>query len=153
MSRDEILALQQSLNQSGFAQQTLGEPLTEDGIYGRNTDRAYRAWLDRDESVPTVAPEPAKAWWQSRAILGLLASMLAMIAGRFGWEVNDGQITDLLLKIVEIGGLALAAWGTIRRNAPIDSTLVARVGDRDFRLPVQPNGKTNVDPRGVFRDY
>ena len=83
----------------------------------------------------------------------LLASVLAMIAGRFGWSIDDGQITDILLKAVELGGLALAAWGTITRRAPIDPTLVARVGNRDVRLPVPAERPGDSDdPRGVFRD-
>jgi peptidoglycan hydrolase-like protein with peptidoglycan-binding domain len=43
----EIVALQQSLNQSGFSYKVLGEALKEDGIYGPETDRAYRVWLDK----------------------------------------------------------------------------------------------------------
>ena len=155
MTKREVLALQQTLNHSGFAYQVLGEPLTEDGIYGPATDRVHRAWLDRDTAIPTVTPPPAKPWWQSRAILGLLASLLAMIAGRMGWGVDEGQITDVLLKATELGGLALAAWGTLRRQAPIDPTLVARAGTHTVRLPVRPNRarQPDDDPRGVFRDY
>lgn len=152
MTKREIVALQQSLNHSGFAYQVLGEALKEDGIYGPATDRVHRAWLDRDTRIPTVTPAPAKPWWQSRAVLGLLASLLAMIAGRMGWGVDEGQITDVLLKATELGGLAVAAWGTIRRQAPIDSTLVARVGAHAVRLPVRPNGTADSDPRGAFRD-
>ena len=48
MTKTDILALQQTLNQSGFAHQVNGEPLVEDGIYGPDTNRVYRAWLDRD---------------------------------------------------------------------------------------------------------
>ena len=61
-------------------------------------------------------------------------------------------IADILRKAVELGGLALAAWGTVRRSAPIDPTLVARVGTRDLRLPVRTHGAADSDPRGVFRD-
>ena len=75
-----------------------------------------------------------------------------MIAGRLGWSIDDGQITDLLFKAVELGGLALAAWGTVRRSAPIDPTLVARVGTRDVRLPVRAERTPDDDPRGAFRD-
>lgn len=155
MTRREVLALQQALNQSGFAYKALGEALKEDGIYGPETDRAYRVWLDKNSAVPTITPEPVKPWWQSRAVLGLLASLLAMIAGRMGWSIDDGQITEILLRITEVGGLAVAAWGTIRRQAPIDPTLVARVGARDVRLPVRPDRarQPDDDPRGVFRDY
>ena len=154
MTRAEILVLQQTLNASGLAYRVLGKPLTEDGIYGPATDRVYRAKLDEDASVPTVTPAPAKPWWQSRAVLGLLASVLAMIAGRMGWSIDDGQITEMLLRAVELGGLVLAAWGTVRRSAPIDPTLVARVGARDLRLPVRTHGAAGPadDPRGVFRD-
>jgi peptidoglycan hydrolase-like protein with peptidoglycan-binding domain len=154
VTKREIVALQQSLNQSGFAYQILGEALKEDGIYGPATDRVHRAWLDRDTRIPTVTPPPAKPWWQSRAVLGLLASLLAMIAGRMGWGVDEGQITDVLLKATELGGLVVAAWGTIRRQAPIDSSLVARVGTHSVRLPVRPErqGNPDDDPRGVFRD-
>ena len=154
MTKQEVLALQKALNQAGFAYHILGEPLAEDGIYGPATDRVHRAYLDRDTAIPTVTPAPAKPWWQSRAILGLLASLLAMIAGRMGWSIDDGQITEILLRVTEVCGLIVAAWGTIRRQAPIDPTLVARVGARDVRLPVRPERKGNPDddPRGVFRD-
>lgn len=143
MTRDEIIALQQALG------------VTPDGIYGPITQAAHRAYLDRindTPSVPNITPPPAKPWWASRAILGLLATVLASLAGRFGFEVDDDAITPLLLHAVELGGLAVAAWGTVRRSAPIDPTLVARVGTRDVRLPVRSHGAADSDPRGDFRD-
>ena len=157
MTRAEIRYLQQQLNAAGYG------PLVVDGIYGPQTAAAYARFESRQDlpaiemhgervAVEPPLAMPAKPWWQSRAVLGLLASVLAMIAGRMGWSVDDGQITDLLLKAVELGGLALAAWGTVRRSAPIDPTLVARVGHRDLRLPVRPNGAPDSDPRGAFRD-
>lgn len=156
MTKTEIIALQRALNHSGFAFQILGEPLAEDGIYGPATDRVHRAYLDRDTAIPTVTPQPAKPWWTSRAVLGLLASVLAMIAGRLGWEIADDQITAVLLQAVELGGLAVAAWGTVRRRGAIDPTLVARLpGGNDVRLPVRPQRQSppGDDPRGAFRDY
>ncbi len=156
VTKQEVIALQQALNQSGLAYQVLGEPLIEDGIYGPDTDRVHRAYLDRDTTIPTVTPPPAKPWWASRAILGLLASLIAAIAGRLGWEIADDQITALLLQVVEVGGLAVAAWGTIRRKGAIDPTLVARLPNgAELRLPVRPHrtGNPSDDPRGVFRDY
>ena len=141
MTRAEIIAIQSELG------------VKADGIWGPKTAAAYAARMAQDApQAPVAMPPVSKPWWQSRAVLGLLASVLAMIAGRFGFEVNDGQITDLLLKAVELGGLALAAWGTVRRSAPIDPTLVARVGTRDVRLPVRSHGAADDDPRGVFRD-
>lgn len=142
MTRDEVMALQQALG------------VRVDGIYGPITQAAHQAHLDAADTtpVPTLTPPPAKPWWASRAVLGLLASVLAMIAGRFGWEISDDQITPILLQAVELGGLALAAWGTIRRSAPIDPTLVARVRGADVRLPVRTIGQADSDPRGAFRD-
>lgn len=156
MTKQEVLALQKALNQAGFAYQINGEPLAEDGIYGPATDRVHRAYLDQDTAIPTVTPAPAKPWWTSRAVLGLLASVLAMLAGRLGWEIADDQITALLLQAVELGGLAVAAWGTVRRRGAIDPTLVARLpGGNDVRLPVRAirQSPPGNDPRGVFRDY
>jgi peptidoglycan hydrolase-like protein with peptidoglycan-binding domain len=155
MTRAEVRALQQALNQSGLAYQVLGETLDEDGIYGPATDRVHRAYLDRDQSIPTVTPPPAKPWWASRAVLGILATVIAAAAGRMGWEIADDQITAILLQVVEVGGLAVAAWGTIKRKSAIDPTLVARLpGGRDVRLPVRSDrpGDADVDPRGAFRD-
>ena len=149
MTRAEVRQLQINLNDLGYG------PLTVDGIYGPKTDAAFRKQTQENITPEVIYPAVAKPWWTSRAVLGLLASVLAMIAGRFGWSIDDGQITDLLLKAVELGGLALAAWGTVRRSAPIDPTLVARVGTRDVRLPVRAvrQGPPGDDPRGAFRDY
>ena len=146
MTRAEVRQLQINLNDLGYG------PLTVDGIYGPKTDAAFRKQSQENITPEVIYPPVAKPWWTSRAVLGLLASVLALLAGRFGFEVNDGQITDILLKAVELGGLALAAWGTVRRSAPIDPTLVARVGTRDVRLPVRSHGTPDGDPRGAFRD-
>jgi hypothetical protein len=146
MTRAEVMALQQALG------------VRVDGIYGPITQAAHRAHLDAADTtpVPTLTPAPAKPWWTSRAVLGLLASVLAMLAGRLGWEIADDQITALLLQAVELGGLAVAAWGTVRRRGAIDPTLVARLpGGNDVRLPVRAirQSPPGNDPRGVFRDY
>lgn len=147
MTRAEVRQLQINLNDLGYG------PLTADGIYGPKTDAAFRKQSQENITPEVIYPPVAKPWWTSRAVLGLLASVLALLAGRFGFEVNDGQITDILLKAVELGGLALAAWGTVRRSAPIDPTLVARLpSGADVRLPVRPQRPVDDDPRGAFRD-
>ena len=141
MTRSEIIAIQTELG------------VKADGIWGPKTAAAYAARMAHEApGAPVALPPASKPWWQSRAVLGLLASVLAMIASRLGWSVDDGQITEMLLRAVELAGLALAAWGTVRRSAPIDPTLVARVGTRDVRLPVRSHGAADDDPRGVFRD-
>jgi hypothetical protein len=138
MTKSEILELQRRLNEVGLAYLVLGEPLKEDGIYGKNTKAVYKEWLDRDSVMPSVTPEAAKPWWQSRAIIGLLTVGLAWGAGKMGWLVDDEQITQILLAVLEAVGLVVAAIGTVKRKAPIDPTLVARLPHgRDVRLPVR----------------
>jgi type IV secretory pathway VirB2 component (pilin) len=142
MTKSEILELQRRLNEVGMAYLVLGEPLAEDGIYGPDTDRVYTEWLNRDNVMPSVTPPVAKPWWQSRAIIGLLTVGLAWAAGKMGWLVDDEQITQILLHVMEAVGLVVAAIGTVRRQAPIDPTLVARLPHgRDVRLPVRTHRK------------
>jgi hypothetical protein len=141
VTRSEIIAIQSELG------------VQADGIWGPITAAAYAARMAHEAPhAPVALPPVSKPWWASRAILGLLATVLASLAGRFGFEVDDDAITPLLLHAVELGGLAVAAWGTIRRSAPIDPTLVARVRGADVRLPVRPNRTPDDDPRGAFRD-
>jgi hypothetical protein len=156
VTSNEIYDLQKQLNEIGLSFLVLGKPLIEDGIYGPNTDRVYTEWLDRDSVMPSVTPEPAKPWWQSRAIIGLFAAVLAGAAHAMGLEIGSEEITAILLSLVEFVGLGLAMWGTIRRQAPIDPTLVMRLPGRgDVRLPVRPERQTpggpgRSDPRGHF---
>ena len=145
---ERIKSLQARLNELGYG------PLTVDGVYGQRTQAAYHRYLDEvDPDTPTVTPEAPKPWWTSRTILGLAASGMALIVSRWGWQVDDEHLTQLLTEAVQFGGLVLAFWGTVRRAGPIDQTLVARVGDRDLRLPVRAERAAAADdPRGAFRD-
>ncbi|MBP6733623.1 MAG: hypothetical protein KA142_02830 [Chromatiaceae bacterium] len=112
MTRAEIIALQQSLNQQGF-------DLVVDGRYGQKTRDAYTAYLDRDPEVPTQVPPAPIPWYLSRSILGILATAIAGILGRSGILVDAGELTNVLLQVVEVGGLLLAFVGTVKRRAPI----------------------------------
>lgn len=118
MTKSEIIELQTQLNKQGFN-------LVVDGRWGEKTRAAYAAYLDRDPSVPTLVPPAVKPWWQSRAVLGLLATILVGLARRYGIEMDQGGLTDVLLQVAEVAGVALAFYGTVRRSAPIDPSLVA----------------------------
>ena len=117
MTKDEIITLQSKLNDHGYN-------LAVDGVYGPKTEQAYAAYLDRDPAVPTVVPPAVKPWWQSRAVLGLLATILVGLARRYGIEMDQGGLTDAMLNILESAGVVLAFWGTIKRTAPLDSSAV-----------------------------
>ena len=121
-------------NDTAVLQQQLG--VKPDGIYGEKTAAAYQSWLNANtpESMPTPAPKGATPWWRHKVVLGLLATALAGITAR--WGVDANELTEILLKIAEVAGLLLAAWGTAPSQAtPVDPTLVARVGGESVRLP------------------
>ncbi|MBP8283146.1 MAG: hypothetical protein KAX46_04440 [Chromatiaceae bacterium] len=146
MTRDETLALQRAINAE------FGWGLREDGIYGPKTAEAYQYYLNQKtpRNVPTPVPGGAKPWWQSRAVLGILVSMIAVIAERVGWTVDANTLTNLAVQVAEVAGLALAFVGTVRRRAAIDSSLVApgvRIAARS--APVPPDSPTDR-PAGPF---
>ena len=117
MIKKDVLALQRRLNREGFS-------LVEDGIYGPATAAAYQHYLDR-QALP--APPASKPWWTSRALLGAVATILVSAGGLFMdlSSVDRGELTDVLVALsTGLAGL-LALWGTIRRQSPIDPTLVA----------------------------
>jgi peptidoglycan hydrolase-like protein with peptidoglycan-binding domain len=139
MTPAETLKIQRQLNAAGWQ-------LEVDGIYGPATARAYQAWLNANtpEAMPTPAPAGAKPWWQSRAVIGVLVSLIAVITERMGWIVDANTLTTLVVQIAEVAGLALAFVGTVRRRAPIDGGLIVRgVRYADTTYPVPPDGPTD----------
>jgi uncharacterized membrane protein len=140
MTRDEIIDLQTKLHNRGYG------PVQIDGIYGPQTAAAYAEMLKfnpvggLDQSLPV--PAPAKPWWISRAIIGSVVTVALSVLGAFvDWKLDAESLTDVIYQIVvAIAGL-LAFIGTVKRQAPIDPTLVVpgvrlpagRVSDQ--RLP------------------
>ena len=148
MTKSEVTALQREINKEAVYQ------LTVDGIYGPKTATAYHWYIKQHtpRQIPTPVPPAPKPWWQSRTIWGLIATIVAGLAGRYGFEVDSEGLTNVLLQIIEAVGLALAFVGTIRRSAPVDGTLVAP----GVRLPggtagVPPKSETDIQHlRGPF---
>ena len=132
MTRAETLEIQRQLG------------LKADGIYGPKTHDAYQRWLNANtvESMPTPAPAAAKPWYLSRAVIGILVSLIAVITERMGWIVDANTLTTLIVQLAEVAGLALAFIGTVRRRAAIDSTLVAP----GVRLPARAHPMPADDP-------
>lgn len=130
MTRAETFKLQRLLNNRGFG------PIEEDGRYGPLTAAAYERMLKLSDaggsgnSIPV--PAPAKPWWTSRALIGSVVTVALSVLGAFvDWKVDAESLTDVIYQIIlAISGL-LAFIGTVRRQAPIDPTLVVpgvRVG-------------------------
>ena len=98
-----------------------GYDLAVDGLWGPETYAAYVDHEDRARpAAPTVAPPPAKPWYLSATLLGIVASGAALFAGRYGLELDRDELTALLLQGVELGGLVVAFVGRVRATAAID---------------------------------
>lgn len=145
MTRPEIIALQRQLLSAGYG-------LKVDGVYGPKTAEAYQDWLNAitPETALTPAPVGAKPWYLSRSVIGILVSLIAVIAERAGWMIDANEATILVMQLLEFGGLALAFIGTVRRRASIDPTLMAPGLRYPTRAnPVRANGETDK-PAGPF---
>ncbi len=146
MTRTEILTLQRAINAE------FGWGLREDGVYGPKTADAYQYYLNQKtpRNVPTPAPAGAKPWYLSRAVIGVLVSLIAVITERMGWIVDANTLTTLVVQIAEVAGLALAFVGTVRRRAPIDGGLIVRgVRYANTAYPVSPDSPADK-PAGPF---
>ena len=146
MTKADTLKLQRAINAE------FGWGLREDGVYGPKTAEAYQYYLDQKtpRNVPTPAPVGAKPWYLSRSVIGILVSLIAVIAERLGWTVNANELTTLLVQLAEVGGLALAFVGTVRRRAAIDSSLVAPGLRYPTRTPPVPPDRPTDRPTGPF---
>ena len=154
MTRHDVLRIQRDLNSMGFG-------LVEDGIYGPATAAAMRQYqrMNNPAEVGLLIPDPAKPWWTSRAVLGALATIVASLAGAlWSLDIDAAQLTDTLLALVTAATGLIALWGSVRRQAPIDPTLVAPgvrlpARERVRREPVPPGpdpARRDGFPRGHF---
>lgn len=124
MKKGQTAELQTLLNRTGFG------PLVVDGIYGPATAAAYERTLRLSDTGgagnPIPTPEPAKPWWTSRAVIGSVVVVALSVIGVFSdtRQFDAESLTDVVYQIViAVSGL-LAFIGTVRRQAPIDPTLV-----------------------------
>ena len=146
MTKSDTLKLQRAINAE------FGWGLREDGIYGPKTAEAYQYYLNQKtpRNVPTPAPTGAKPWYLSRAVIGVLVSLIAVITERMGWIVDANTLTTLVVQIAEVAGLALAFVGTVRRRASIDATLVAPGLRYPTRTAPVPPDRSDDKPAGPF---
>ncbi len=175
LTKDEKRAIQLDLIRLGFLDPLLpgGDP-ADDGIWGPVTDAAYSAyWASRPQveiSIPVVAPAPVRPWWRTRRAKGgltVIAGLAALFIPALR-EVDTAYLIELIWSnldhvesiitavgaLVAVGGTIWSAIGSAKAAAPIDPTLLARVGGHDVRLPsrVYNNRVPPDDPRGAFRD-
>lgn len=157
----ETQALQRELIAGGYlpALNDDGDP-SADGWLGPATRAALR---QREEDLAAM-PAPAKPWWETRRGKGaakLASGILVGAAGLF-WsgaqDIDAAQAVEIIYaagpqidaaialarQLIETLGLLLAALGLGQTfvgawaaKGPVDATLVARVGDRELRIPAR----------------
>lgn len=64
--------------------------------------------------------EEEKAWWQSRAVWGVLIGIVAQIVRAWGGEIDETALLNLVTEAMTLIGLVLAWAGRVRAQAPIN---------------------------------
>jgi len=64
-------------------------------------------------------------WWESRAMVGSVVTILASLADVMGWTIEVGQTTELIVSLAALIGGALSWWGRVHATHPISRTAVA----------------------------
>lgn len=152
MTKTEILVLQRKLNSLGYG------PIREDGQYGKNTEAAYRKYLDElDPNVPTVIPAPEKKWWMSKTLIGGLATVIVSLIGIFGFELDAELASQIITSTITLVTGILAIVGAIKNKGAIDTTYINPFNQPKPMTPEDrrkyANQMDNEDPRVSFRDY
>ncbi|MBK1719230.1 peptidoglycan-binding domain-containing protein [Thiocystis violacea] len=140
MTRDQIIRAQQAINDAGLG------PVVIDGVYGPITATAYAELLRRSTvagvGAETPAPPAAKPWWTSRAQVGwLLTIALQLLSRTTGMEIDHEVAIPAVLDVLSGFTALLAVWGSTKRAAPIDQTLVlpgVRLSARGLRRESLP---------------
>ncbi len=129
----EVLTLQRKLNELGYG------PIAEDGQYGKNTEAAYRRYLDEiDPEVPTVIPAPETKWWMSKPIIAAAATILVSIVSIFGYQLDLEMTSQMLFSLITLVTGIASIYGTVKNGSQID------------KVHINPLIKKNEDSRGVF---
>jgi hypothetical protein len=159
----ETQELQWELIEQGYMSELNDTGLSNaDGYFGPATRRAL-ALRERDLAE---MPAPAKPWWESRRGKGMVKLAVGVIVGAVGlfWSgaenIDSAQVVDILYDAgpqiaaaIELVGLLLAALGigqsavgAVKAKGPIDPTLIARVRDKDIRIPTVQRKRGPFDP-------
>lgn len=144
---NKVAELQARLNELGYG------PLTVDGQYGKNTEAAYKAYLDAiDSTTPTFQPPAETKWWQSKAFIGAGATILVSVIGIFGFELDSELLTQNIIAIITLSTGVMSLVGTIKKKGAIDTV---NINPLKRMRPVQTRSElegSSEDPRGLFKD-
>lgn len=65
-----------------------------------------------------------KKWWQSKTIIGIVVSLIGIVAPKLGLDLDSGQLTEIATQAMSLGGLILAAIGRATAKAPIAAKVI-----------------------------
>lgn len=63
-------------------------------------------------------------WWQSRAVIGSLVTVVASIAAMVGYTVDLDKAIDLLFTLVSLAGGLASWWGRVNATKVISKRQV-----------------------------
>jgi hypothetical protein len=69
-----------------------------------------------------MSDNEAKAWWQSRTIIGAVAVFLGMGLRASGIDLLNEELTAILTILLEAGGATLAVVGRVKARKQIKRT-------------------------------
>ena len=72
-----------------------------------------------------MVPE-GKPWWQSRTIIGASVVLISTVASMWGWSVDIGVTTEVVMQVAALVGAVLAIYGRVRAERPIRRVRRAR---------------------------
>jgi hypothetical protein len=139
-----------------------------DGLWGLKSEKAYEDYLNSIEPSLAVVPKGAIPWWKTRRARGALV-LIAGLAAMFipGMDTADTtEIVDIVFTnmdsiqiVIEQVGKLIAAVGAIwsiigarGATAPIDSNLIAKIGEKEIRFSKKTYSSADEVPTGTFVD-
>ena len=118
-SKQETFHIQKMLKEAGHT-------IVVDEIWGPQTAAAYDKYLASEPEDPViVTPNPAKPWWQSKAQVGTIVTLVVAVAALAGHSLDAVSLTEAAFSLITLFSGLLGFYGNIKRDAPIDSDLLA----------------------------
>lgn len=136
MTKEEVVQLQKRMNDLGFG------PIGVDGQYGKNTEKAYRAYLDSlDHDTPTIIPKPEKKWWHSKAVVGSISTVIASVFAIAGVSIDSSFLSEMIIAGITLITGFISLYGTVTRDSAIEKQILPKKQKQEYK-----------DPRGMFSD-
>jgi hypothetical protein len=114
--------------------------------------------LDLATLVADQLAEP-KPKWRSRTVVWLVVTVVGIAAARFGYEVDNDALTDIVGFVLTLIGVVGAAVGRAKSMQPITKKGAAQMREkvaqavRDAQVKIGGGDTGDVDPAGLVRTH